>query len=67
MIPVTLSYGSIAATVIPGTFTAYENTNYTFVITPDHRLQIGGYIEIYYPKNISIPDPSFSQSQCRNF
>lgn len=60
VIPVTLTFGSINAQVAPASLTSYDTTNYTFTIRPDHRVDINGYIEIFYPKNISIPDPSFS-------
>lgn len=66
-IPVTLTYGTVNAQVTPASTTSYDTTNYTFTIKPDHRVDLNGYIEIYYPKNISIPDASFSQSQCKQF
>jgi len=62
-----MTYGTISATVTPAIYTAYENTIYTFAITPQHRLELNGIIVIEYPKNITIPDSSFSQSQCKNF
>lgn len=67
VIPVTLTYGSINSLVIPASNTSYDTTNYTFIIKPDHRVETNGFIEIFYPKNISIPDSSFSQSQCKQF
>lgn len=57
-----MSYGKISATVTPATYTAYETTQYTFAITPEHRVELNGFIVINYPKNITIPDASFSQS-----
>jgi hypothetical protein len=67
VIPVTLTYGSINSWVIPASNTSFDTTNYTITIRPDHKVDLNGYIEIFYPKNISIPDASFSQSQCRQF
>ena len=62
-----MSFGGMKAVVTPSTLIAYENTVYTFSITPDHAVELNGLIVINYPKNITIPDPSFSQSQCRGF
>jgi hypothetical protein len=62
-----MTFGSMKAVVTPQTLIAFENTVYTFAITPDHPVDLNGMIVIDYPKNITIPDASFSQSQCRNF
>jgi hypothetical protein len=55
-----MTNGKIDATVTPATLTAYETTSYTFAITPEHPMEINGIIVITYPRNISIPDASFS-------
>jgi|LauGreDrversion4_2_1035121.scaffolds.fasta_scaffold09923_2 hypothetical protein len=57
-----MTNGKIDATVTPATYTAYETTSYTFAITPEHPVEVNGVIIITYPKNITIPDASFSQS-----
>jgi len=62
-----MTFGSMRAVVTPQTLIAFENTVYNFAITPDHPVDLNGIIVINYPTNITIPDPSFSQSQCRNF
>lgn len=62
-----MTYGNIKASVTPQSTTAYQSTLYTFSITPDHPMALNGYITITYPQQISIPDASFSQSQCKNF
>jgi hypothetical protein len=55
-----MTNGKIDATVTPATYTAYETTSYTFAITPEHPVEVNGNIVIWYPRNITIPDPSFS-------
>ena len=62
MLNPSMSYGNISAVITPGTYTAYDYTNYTFVITPDQPVGNNGYIVIQYPQNVSIPNPSYSQS-----
>jgi hypothetical protein len=46
IISVKLSFGTITAQVTPLTLTAFENTQYTFSITPEHRVDLNGYIVI---------------------
>jgi hypothetical protein len=55
-----MTFGSMKAVVTPQTLIAFENTVYTFAITPDHPVDLNGMIVIDYPKNITIPDASFS-------
>jgi hypothetical protein len=55
-----MTFGSMKAVVTPQTLIAFENTVYTFAITPDHPVDLNGMIVIDYPRNITIPDASFS-------
>jgi len=45
----TMSFGNISAVITPGTLVAYQNTNYTLSITPDHPVGTNGYIVIKFP------------------
>ena len=62
--------------LVTGTFTqlnvqprkkiAYmKDLTYRIAFSPEHKIPHNGYIEIQFPKEVLIPDPSFSQSQCK--
>lgn len=54
------------AKVVPSSLTAYDkDIRYTISFTPKHMVPQNGYIEIEFPKEIIVPDYSFSQSSCR--
>lgn len=68
--------GYIGWMPVPGTFAsasvrfsspvAYdEDVTYTIKFTPNHLIPQNGYIEIDFPKQVSVPDYSYSQSSCR--
>ena len=42
-----------------------EDVTYTILFTPKHLIPQNGFIEIDFPKQISVPDFSYSQSSCR--
>lgn len=62
----TLEQGTfIDATIKPSTYDAYEDeVVYTISFTPKHLVPQNGYIEIDFPKQVSVPDYSYSQSSC---
>ena len=41
-----------------------EDVDYTISFTPKHMVPQNGYIEVDWPKQVSVPDYSFSQSSC---
>ena len=63
-IPFALNEGVITATVTPDNLQSYQQSDYTFEITPANSVPAGGYIVITYPDEIGIEDSSYSQSQC---
>ena len=55
----------IDASIKPSTYDAYEDeVVYTISFTPKHLVPQNGYIEIDFPKQVSVPDYSYSQSSC---
>mgnify|MGYP000934258123 CR=1 FL=1 len=42
-----------------------EEVTYTIRFTPMHLVPLNGYIEIDFPKEVIVPDYSYSQSSCR--
>ena len=61
-----LEQGSfIDAKIQPSTYDAYEDeVVYTLTFTAKHLIPQNGYIEIDFPKQVSVPDYSYSQSSC---
>ena len=48
-----------------GNTVAYsKDLNYEFVFSPTHDIPIDGFVEVYIPDEIIIPDPSYSTSTC---
>jgi hypothetical protein len=42
-----------------------KDVAYTVSLTPQHSIPLNGYFEIIIPDQVSIPDPSFTQSSCQ--
>ena len=58
-VPIQGSFAQVK--VKPGSPTAYdEQVRYEIYFTPDHKVPQNGYIEIDFPKEISVPDYSYS-------
>ena len=46
--------------------TAYDkDVTYTITFTPEHLVPQNGYVEIELPKEVSVPDYSYTQSSCQ--
>jgi hypothetical protein len=51
--------------VDPGSSVAYRSENtYSIKFKPEHKIPQNGYITVWFPIEVTIPDFSFSQSSC---
>ena len=63
---VQLEPGAIKApSVTPSSSQAMALTEYTFSVTPEHRIPQYGLIMVQYPPQVAIEDSSLSQTLCR--
>ena len=59
-----LTAGDLSASVTPNDTHAFLQCDYTFRVTPEHRIPQYGLIMVEYPEEISVEDPSLSQTLC---
>lgn len=65
--PWPLTTGSMSAVSVnpAGSYIAYDsNLKYEIMFSPKHDIPVDGYVEIWIPNEIIIPDTSFSTSSC---
>lgn len=52
--------------VNPQSYVAYNPENdYSVTFTPLNQIPLQGYVDIFFPPEVIIPDPSYSQSTCK--
>jgi hypothetical protein len=51
--------------VDPGSLVAYRADNtYSIKFRPAHSMPQNGYLKIWFPKEVAVPDYNFSESGC---
>mmetsp|Transcript_10909 Transcript_10909/g.16554 ORF Transcript_10909/g.16554 Transcript_10909/m.16554 type:complete len:123 (+) Transcript_10909:558-926(+) len=60
-----MTVGGIAsASVEPSNLNAFAKAEYTFSVVPNHQVPQYGLLMVQYPEQVSIEDPSLSQTLC---
>jgi hypothetical protein len=65
--PWTLTTGGMSSVSInpSGNYIAYSsNLNYEIMFSPNHDIPIDGYVDVWIPNEIQVPDTSYSTSSC---
>ena len=62
-----LTAGDLTASATPSDTHAYLQCEYTFRVTPEHPIPQYGLIMVEYPEEVSVEDPSLSQTLCHSW